>query len=165
VARYIRIREQRSGLDVRAELLDDKAPRAAAALWALAGASGRHFAQHAMWTGPEISCPVPGEKFPDPRVLEGMPLENGTSFPAAGEIATVLAARGQWKGMPDTDVFDVGLFYGDGARLLMPMGWIMGSVAARIVPEDFARYQAGCQAIRRGGVCELEFIREPEVTS
>lgn len=163
MTRYIRIREERSGLDCRVLLLDDKAPRATAALWALAGEGGRHFAQHAMWTGPEISCPVPGAKFPDAGLLQGLPLENATSFPAAGEIATVLAAGGQWKGMPATDIFDVGLFYGDGARLLMPMGWIMASVAARVVPEDLAKYQAGCQAIRRGGVCELEFSREPEV--
>ena len=160
MTRYIRIREERSGLDCRALLLDDKAPRATAALWALAGAGGRHFAQHAMWTGPEISCPVPSAGFPDARLFDGMPLENGTSFPAAGDIATVLAPGGQWKGMPNTDVFDIGLFYGDGARLLMPMGWIMASVAARIAPEDLANYQAGCQAIRRSGVCELEFSRE-----
>lgn len=117
-----------------------------------------------MWTGPEISCPVPSAQFPDRRLFDAMPLENATTYPAAGEIATVFAPRGQWKGMPDMDVFDIGLFYGDGARLLMPMGWIMASVAARVVPEDLAKFQAGCQAIRRGGVCELEFDREPEVT-
>ncbi|HEX7116700.1 MAG TPA: DUF3830 family protein [Steroidobacter sp.] len=165
MTRYIRIREERSGLDCRAELLDAEAPRAAAALWAIAGQGGRHFAQHAMWTGPEISCPVSGAQLPDRTIFEGMPLENGTMFPAAGDIATVWAPRGLWKGMPDTDVFDIGLFYAEGARLLLPMGWIMASVAARIVPEDFAKFQAGCQAIRRGGACELEFSREPEVTS
>jgi len=165
VSRYIRIREQRSGLDCRAMLLDAQAPRAAAALWAIAGKGGRYFAQHAMWTGPEISCPVPAAQLPDLSLFQGMPLENGTTFPAAGEIATVWAPRGLWKGMPDTDVFDIGLFYGDGARLLMPMGWIMASVAARIVPEDLAKLQAGCQAIRRNGACELEFSQEPETKS
>lgn len=164
VTRYIWIREERSGLDCRAQLLDDRAPRAAAALWALASAGGRHLAQHAMWTGPEISCPVPAARFADARIIEGMPLENGTSFPAAGEIATVFAPRLQWKGMPDTDVFDIGLFYGDGARLLMPMGWVMASVAACVVPEHFAQFQSCCQAIRRSGVCEIELSRDPGAT-
>lgn len=162
MTRYIRIREERSGLDCRASLLDDRAPRAAAALWAIASKGGRHFAQHAIWTGPEISCPVPGARFPDARLFDGMPVENGTSFPVAGEIATGFLPRLQYKGMPDTDVFDIGLFYGDGARLLMPMGWVMASVAAVVLPEHLAQFQSGCQAIRRAGVCELEFLCDRE---
>lgn len=159
MTRFIRITESRSGLDCRVELLDEQAPRGAAALWSLAGATTAHFAQHAMWTGPEISCPILGGAFPEADVFDGIPLENATSFPAAGEIVTVYAPKGSWKGQPAADFFDVGLFYGDGARLLMPMGWIMGSVSGRVVADDMEAFQKACAAIRRNGVCELEFLR------
>lgn len=159
MTRTIRIGEQRSGLDCRIELLDHLAPRGAEALWSLAGAGGSHFAQHAMWTGPEISCPILGNRFPDATVFDAIPLENATSFPAAGDIVTVYAPKGTWTGQPPADFFDVGLFYGEGARLLMPMGWIMGSVSGRVVAEDMAAFRTGCAAIRRGGACELEFSR------
>lgn len=160
MTRVIRIKESGSGLDCRVELLDAAAPRGAAALWSLAGAEGTHFAQHAMWTGPEISCPILADRFPEADVFDGIPLENATSFPAAGEIVTVYAPKGSWKGQPPADFFDVGLFYGDGARLLMPMGWIMGSVAGRVVAEDMDAFRTGCAAIRRSGVCQLEFVRD-----
>ncbi len=158
--RGILLRESRSGLDVRIELLDGLAPKNAELLWQVAGVDRTHEAIHAMWTGPEISCPVFGNALPDPGAPLDIPLENGTSYPAAGEIATVFARRGTWKGMPPSDFFDIGLFYGDGARLLMPMGWIMGSVCARIVPDDLAAFQQGCRAIRRQGACELVFRRD-----
>jgi hypothetical protein len=160
VTRFIRVLEPRSGLDCRIELLDHLAPRSAAALWAIAGTGGAHFAQHAMWTGPEISCPVLEDRFPAGDAFDAIPLENATSFPAAGDIATVYAAKGTWAGMPPAALFDIGLFYGEGARLLMPMGWIMASVSGRVVADDMAAYRAACAAIRRNGMCDLEFRQD-----
>jgi hypothetical protein len=159
VGRVVRVTEGLSGLDCRIELLDGVAPRNAEALWQLAGAGAAHFAQHAMWTGPEISCPIVSDAFPQGDAFEAIPLENATSFPAAGDIATVFAPRGTWVGQPPADFFDIGLFYGDGARLLMPMGWIMASVSGRVVEEDMAGYVAACRAIRRAGVCDLRFAQ------
>lgn len=158
--RNIRLLESRSGLDVTLELFDDLAPKNAELLWQIAGVDRTHDAIHAMWTGPEISCPVFGDALPDLGAALDIPLENGTSYPAAGEIATVFARRGTWKAMPPADFFDIGLFYGEGARLLMPMGWIMGSVCARVAPNDLAAFQQGCRAIRRQGACALTFSRD-----
>jgi hypothetical protein len=157
--RQIRITEARSGLNVRFGLLDDLAPGSSAALWALAGAGGEHEAIHAMWTGPEISCPVPASAFPASAGLEALGPENATSFPDAGDIAVVNAPANAWKGQPPFAFFDIGLFYGGGARLMMPMGWIMASVCARVVPADFDAFRAGCQAIRRAGACRLTFAQ------
>jgi len=159
MVRIIRITEQVSGLDCRIELLDALAPRNAEALWQLAGAGAAHFAQHAMWTGPEISCPITSGAFPSGDAFNAIPLENATSFPAAGDIATVFAPKGTWVGQPPADFFDIGLFYGDGARLLMPMGWIMASVSGRVVEADRAGYVAACGAIRAKGACELRFAQ------
>ncbi|RUU80428.1 DUF3830 family protein, partial [Mesorhizobium sp. M7A.T.Ca.TU.009.01.1.2] len=55
----IRITEPRSQLSVTALLLPEKAPENAAFLSAYLGTPRVVPGIHAMWTGPEISCPVP----------------------------------------------------------------------------------------------------------
>lgn len=159
MASHIRVLEQRSELNCVFELLEDVAPLSSALLLAIADGGKAHNAIHAIWTGPEISCPIPESALPVGTDLGAMPLENGTTFPAAGEIAVVPACAGLWKGMPPHGFFDIGIFYGDGGRLLMPMGWIMGSVCARVLPEHRAALAAGCAVIRRNGACELTFER------
>jgi Protein of unknown function (DUF3830) len=158
--RLIQVREARSGLQVRLTLLDEAAPASAQALWALSAPGATYEAIHAIWTGPEISCPIDVSKYSIPIDVAGVPLENATSFPAAGDLVLVAAPRGRWKGMPRADIIDLGFFYGDGGRLLMPMGWIMGSVCARVVADDMNAYQTACRKIRAGGCCDLVFSRE-----
>jgi hypothetical protein len=161
MTRHIRIRESDSGLDARVLLLDDLAPRSSDALWQIAGAGGAHEAIHAMWTGPEISCPIPAASLPPNLDLKFLPLENATSYPDEGEIAVVYAPANTWKGQPPFGFFDVGVFYGRGARLLMPMGWIQASVCGRVVSEDLAAVRAACLSIRRRGACTLSFHQAP----
>ena len=48
-------------------------------------------------------------------------------------------AAGSTKGLPPGPLYDIGVFYGGGGRLLMPFGWI----------------QADCRTIRRNGACTL----------
>jgi hypothetical protein len=161
MTRHVRVKEIDCGLDARMLLLDELAPHWAEALWQIAGAGGMHDAIHAIWTGPEISCPIPEANLPYPARLLGVPFENATSYPEEGEIAVVYAAAHAWKGQPPFAFFDVGLFYGRGARLLMPMGWIQASVCARVVKEDLTAFQSACQAIRKRGACRLSFHQEP----
>jgi hypothetical protein len=158
--RHIRIRELQSGLNARVQLLDDLAPRSSEMLWQIAGAATEHEAIHAMWTGPEISCPIPESKLPVHMDLMNLPLENATSYPEEGDIAVVYAPPNAWKGQPPFGFFDVGVFYGRGARLLMPMGWIQASVCGRIVSEDLEAARAGCQSIRRRGACRLSLLQD-----
>lgn len=161
MTRHIRIRESDSALDARVLLLDDLAPRSSDALWQIAAAGGAHEAIHAMWTGPEISCPIPAASLPPRLDLGNLPLENATSYPEEGDIAVVYAPANTWKGQPPFGFFDVGVFYGRGARLLMPMGWIQASICGRIVGEDMAAVRTACQAIRRRGACTLSFLQAP----
>lgn len=161
MTRHIRIRESESGLDARVLLLDDLAPRSSDVLWQIAGAGGVHDAIHAMWTGPEISCPIPVANLPAQVDLSDLPLEHATSYPEEGEIAVVYAPANTWKGQPPFGFFDVGVFYGRGARLLMPMGWIQASVCGRVVSEDLAAVRTACQSIRRRGACRLSFLQAP----
>jgi hypothetical protein len=159
MTRHIRIRETASGLDARVLLLDDLAPRSSEALWQIAGAGGMHEAIHAMWTGPEISCPIPAASLPAPLDLSDLPLENATSYPDEGDIAVVYAPANTWKGQPPFGFFDVGVFYGRGARLLMPMVWIQATVCGRVASEDLAAVRTACQSIRRRGACTLSFLQ------
>lgn len=160
VTRLIQVREARSGLQVRFTLLDQFAPASAEVLWTLSARGSTYEAIHAIWTGPEISCPVDISKCSVPIDVARVPLENATSFPAAGDLVLVAVPQGRWKNMPCADIIDLGFFYGDGGRLLMPMGWIMGSVCARVVPDDMSAYQAACVKIRSAGCCDLMFSRE-----
>ena len=59
MTRSILIREERSGLSVSAVLLPEKAPANAAFLWDYLAEPRTVPGIHAMWTGPEISCPEP----------------------------------------------------------------------------------------------------------
>jgi len=110
-----------------------------------------------MWTGPEISCPVAASSFPGDFSFDGLASENATSYPAAGEVGVVYAAANTWNGQPPFAFFDIGLFYGPGARLLMPMGWVMASICAEVDAADFEHYRDRCLAIRRAGACRLTF--------
>jgi hypothetical protein len=160
MTRHIRIGESTSGLNVRVLLLDELAPRSCDALWQFAGAGGMHQAIHAMWTGPEISCPIPAANFPALLDLSALPLENATSYPDEGDIAVVYAPPNAWKGQPPLGFFDIGIFYGRGARMLMPMGWIQVSICGRMVAADLAAARTACESIRRRGACALSLSQD-----
>jgi hypothetical protein len=157
----ILIREPRSSLQARFELLDAAAPQSADVLWGLSGFDGAHDAIHAMWTGPEISCPIAVAKLPLSIDVAGVPTENATSFPAAGDLVLVPLPAGRWKGTGAADIVDLGFFYDGGGRLLMPMGWVTGNVCARVVPEDMSGLQAACRKIRAQGACQISLSRCP----
>ena len=152
----IRIREDRSGLSVVATLIGDRAPVNAAFLWAFCEVPRAVPAIHAMWTGPEISAPIPDSELTDAQRAAGLPLEHATIMPQPGDVVlTYLPAR-VWGGGP-APVFDIGLFYGPGARLFFPIGWQPGSVVAQIA--DVAALAAACRSIRQSGACTLLFER------
>lgn len=157
--RLIRLVEPVSGLAARCTLLDDAAPRSADFLWTLAGAGARFDAIHAMWTGPEISVPMPASTLPPDTAPGAIPEENATAYPEAGDIVLAYLAAGSTKGLPPGDFYDLGLFYGSGGRLLMPFGWLRANVAARILAEDMADAVAACRAIRRNGACTFGIER------
>lgn len=156
--RRILFREERSGLAARCALLDDRAPRSCDFLRSLAEARGSFEAIHAMWTGPELSCPLPASVLPAHLADMTIPEENATSHPACGEIALACVPAGSLKDLPPGNFFDIGIFYGDGARLLFPFGWLRANVCARILEEDLAAARAAIAAIRRNGACRLDIL-------
>ncbi|MBN9244409.1 MAG: DUF3830 family protein [Mesorhizobium sp.] len=156
--RAIAIAEPKSGLSVTALLLADKAPANAAFLWEYLSEPRVVGGIHAMWTGPEISCPIPASHLEGATYAAALPAENATLNPQPGDIVLSYVPPRMWGGSPNA-IFDIGLFYGPGARLLFPIGWLAGSVVAQVRPEEREALAAGCAAIRRAGACEVTFSR------
>ena len=151
----IRITHAASGMDVLAPMLPEKAPANTAFLWRYLETPRVVPGIHAMWTGPEISCPIPPAHLGEEPAL---PPENATLHPQPGDIVLAYVPARMWGGNPDP-IFDIGLFYGPGARMLFPIGWLAGSVVAQVRPEDRAALAEACGKIRRSGACEITFER------
>ena len=154
--RSIRLSENSSALSVTAGLLDDRAPANAAFLWYFLSVPRQIPAIHAMWTGPEISAPIPDADLSAAQRDSGLPLEHATVMPQPGDIVLTFLPPRVWGGGP-APVFDIGIFYGPGARLFFPIGWQPGSVVARIA--DVPALAAACARIRQSGACTLLFER------
>ncbi|MER8500047.1 DUF3830 family protein [Mesorhizobium sp. M0904] len=154
----ISITEPHSMLSVTALMLPEKAPDNAAFLLAYLEQPRVVAGIHAMWTGPEISCPVPSAELEGQTYARPLPAENATLTPQPGDIVLSYVPPRMWGGNPNA-IFDVGLFYGAGARLLFPIGWLAGSVVAQVVPEDRDKFAAACGVIRRNGACDITFTR------
>ena len=157
-ARRLQITEPRSGLSVSAILFPERAPENADFLWAAMQQPRAIESLHAMWTGPEISCPVPAASLDAELRAKRLPLEHATITPAPGDVVLTWLPPFLWGGGPDP-VFDIGLYYGPGARCLFPIGWQAGSVVARVAAEQVAELAAACGRIRRNGVCTITFAR------
>lgn len=156
----LRIRSAASGLDVLADLLPAKAPENLAFLLAYLSAPRVVPGLHAMWTGPEISCPIPPDHLAGAAYARALPPENATLHPQPGDVVLAYVPARMWGGNPDP-IFDIGLFYGPGARMFFPVGWLAGSVVAQVRPEDRPALAEACTRIRRSGACEITFSQEP----
>ena len=156
--RAIRIREDRSGLDVAAHLLADAAPANAAFLWELLATPRDVPALHGMWTGPEIAASIPDTMLADKHRAEGLPLENATVMPQPGELVLAYLPARVWGG-GEVPVFDLGLFYGPHGRLFYPIGWHAASVVARVGPTDLPTLAESGKRIRAAGACTLRYAR------
>ncbi|MBT5185612.1 MAG: DUF3830 family protein [Kordiimonadaceae bacterium] len=155
--RQICFKEAGSNMSVICDLLDDQAPKSAEFLWQLAQNRSSFDAIHAIWTGPELSCPLPASVLPEELSINVIPAENATSYPDCGDIVLASIAAGTIEGLPPGNFFDVGLFYGEGGRMLMPFGWIEVNVCAKIIAKDLAHAQEAMAMIRQRGACQLSF--------
>ena len=145
-----------SGLDVTADFLPGKAPQNVAFLRAYLASPRVVPGLHAMWTGPEVSCPIPSTHLVGAGYAHALPPENATLHPQPGDIVLAYVPARVWGGSPDP-IFDIGLFYGPGARMFFPIGWLAGSVIAQVRPEDRAVLAEACGRIRRSGACDVTF--------
>lgn len=156
---HMHITSAASGLDVRADLLVTKAPENLRFLESYLDRPRVIPGLHAMWTGPEISCPIPPDHLRGAAYAQALPPENATLHPQPGDVVLAYVPARMWGGNPDP-IFDIGLFYGPGARMFFPIGWLAGSVVAQVRPEDRAALAEACGRIRRAGACDITFQLE-----
>ena len=158
-ARRIAFVQERLGTSVECTLLEDLAPRSAEFLWSLAGNGASVGVNHAIWTGPELSIPLPVSSLPEGVSVAPVPLENATSYPRQGDVVLAWLAAGSARGLPPGDFFDIGLFYDEGARLLMPFGWLQANVAAQVAAHSLPLLRAMALDIRQHGSSKLHLQR------
>jgi hypothetical protein len=167
MARYISITLESRGARCVARLLDDEAPRTAAAVWDHLPQSGPVY--HGKYARNEIYNLVP----PFAEVEPGK--ENTTVTPIPGDVcyfafdATDLGNTGYGYetggGARQLDqIIDLALFYGRNNLLINgDQGWVPGNVFATVV-EGLDEMAAACQDVWMGGARgeTLAFARSHE---
>lgn len=133
------------GVSAVASLLSNMAPRTCDCIWQLLATPVEGLGIHAMWTGREISFPIPPDRFPKDEGLM-VPPENQTVIPMPGDLIWNAYQPYQWQGNPKP-VYDFGIFYGRDSRLLLPVGWRPSNRFGTIIEnlDEFAEVSARCQ--------------------
>jgi hypothetical protein len=150
---YFRFTE--GGVQGVVELYDTDAPQTCTAIWQSLARPVRIPAMHAMFAGPEIMLGLPPEaQVFDPRVI---PQENQTCFPVAGDCLWFYQAKSMMKGLTD-ELWEIGMFYGDGGRIFGPLGWTPCNIFGRMV-EGLEAFAAACRLIRLEGIKTVEVGR------
>lgn len=162
--RYITISLKRRGVTCRARLLDDEAPRTAAAVWDALPLEGQVF--HGKYARNEIYQLVPAFAPTEPGK------ENTTVTPIPGDVcyfafdsndlATPSHGYAAEAGPGElSHIIDLAIFYGRNNLLLNgDTGWVPGNVFASIV-EGLPEMAAACQDIWMNGATDevLSFER------
>jgi hypothetical protein len=144
-----------SGVTGVVSLHDAAAPQTCAAIWGALSTPIRIPAMHAMFAGPEIMLGLPPEAQTfDPR---GVPVENQTCFPVAGDCLWFYQAKGMMKGLTD-ELWEIGMFYADGGRIFGPLGWTPCNIFGRMV-DGLEAFAAECSRIRVTGLKTVEVGR------
>jgi len=154
MTRYLDVTLERRGVTAVAKLLDDEAPRTAAAIWDALPLSGQVY--HGKYARNEIYNLVPAFAETEPGS------ENTTVTPIPGDLCYFAFSADQ-LGTPShgydegqgpgalTSIIDLAVFYGRNNLLLNgDQGWVPGNVFASIV-EGLDEFAAACQDIWMGG--------------
>jgi hypothetical protein len=167
VARYITLTLEKRGVSCLARLLDDEAPRTAAAVWDALPLSGQVF--HGKYARNEIYNLVPQFAAVEPGK------ENTTVTPIPGDLcyfafdandlATPSHGYAADAGPGElAQIIDLALFYGRNNLLINgDTGWVPGNVFGAVV-EGLPEMAAACQDVWMGGARDevLTFARSHE---
>ncbi len=144
-------------IEIRATLLDDKAPNTCKAFWDVIETPLETSGKHAMYTGKEISVQFPAALCEKTDLHEVRP-ENQTCFPQPGELLFTYVGAYAWGGMPKA-IYDVGCFYGPDARTFFPMGWLPGNRFAKVWEEDLEKFAEMGAKTGNEGIQAMNFRR------
>lgn len=154
MARRMRATFVESGVSAEVILLAEEAPMTCEAIWGCLPVRARII--HAMMTGRDalIELPEENQTF-DPR---GLPLENGTITPSAGDVCWFYLPPNMMRGFQD-ESWEITFIYGRDARFLTTAGWMPGSVFGQIDPSHLEAFAAECARLRIAGVKQFELTR------
>lgn len=138
-----------------APLREAHAPVSSRLIWEALATPVTMLATHAMFAGPEIMLNLPEEaRSFDPR---SVPPENQQVIPSAGDVIWYYQAPNQMAGLND-EVWEIGLFYGNGGRIFGPLGWTPCNIIAS-VSEGLEAFAEACAGIRISGARKLTLSR------
>lgn len=154
MARYVRITLTTRGVSCRARLLDDEAPRTAAAVWDALPLAAQVY--HGKYARNEIYTLLPAFAPADPGP------ENTTVTPIPGDVcwftfsgddlgnpAYGYETEGEHRAM--STIVDLAVFYGRNNLLINgDQGWVPGNVFAAI-EDGLPEMAAACQDLWMGG--------------
>ena len=151
--RYLTVSLAARGVSARARLLDDEAPRTAAAVWAALPLKGQVY--HGKFARNEIYTLLPAFAGAEPGP------ENSTVTPIPGDLCYFTfdgvlenPAYGYEPGSAPTGhrlLVDLAVFYGRNNLLVNgDVGWVPGNVFATIT-DGLAEFAAACNDIWMGG--------------
>jgi hypothetical protein len=136
-------------------LHEENAPKTCATLWEALKTPVQVPAMHAMYAGPEIMLGIPpsAQTF-DPK---GIPPENQTCFPTAGDCLWFYQGKNMMYGLTD-ELWEIGMFYANGGRIHGPLGWTPCNIFGRMT-ENLEMFAAECADIRVSGLKTIEIGR------
>jgi hypothetical protein len=147
--------EFENGPTAFATLKGDDAPVSSDLIWTALATPVTALATHAMFAGPEIMLDLPeGARVFDPTAV---PAENQQVIPSAGDVIWYYQAPNQMAGLTN-EVWEVGLFYGNGGRIFGPLGWTPCNIIASVT-EGLEEFAAACAEIRLTGAKNLTLRR------
>lgn len=112
--------EFEGGPRAEATLHTQAAPVTAEAIWTALENPVTETVMHAMYAGPEIMFGLP----PEARTFDplSLPAENQQVVPGAGDLIFFYQPAELMGGL-GFEFWEVGIFYGKGARIFGPLGW------------------------------------------
>lgn len=139
MGKHIRLIFTGENISIRAELLEQQAPKTCQALWDRLPFEGD--AVHAIYSGSEIAFFIPPDIILEP--------ENQTSRTIPGDVAYYHHPPGKTYGWLE-GISEIAWFYDRDGRPTMPDGPVLMNIFARIVG-DPAEFYAVCYRMRREG--------------
>ena len=136
-------------------LYDEQAPVTCSTLWTALARPVQARTLHAIFAGPEIMFDLPeAARTFDPASL---PSEHQTCFPGPGDCLWFYQGANAMKGL-EFEMWEIGLFYGEGGRTFGPLGWTPVNIFGRIT-RNLEGFAAECRDMRHSGAKEIELGR------
>ena len=147
--------EFEGGPAVIAALREEHAPVSSRLIWDALSKPVTMLATHAMFAGPEIMLNLPEEA----RTFSAreMPAENQQVIPSAGDVIWYWQAPNLMAGLNE-EVWEIGLFYGNGGRIFGPLGWTPCNIIASAT-DGLGEFGEACSGIRLTGARNLTLHR------